>query len=239
MDISNGHANTYPATEVLETISSAGPTKLITAITLYQPAVCFSSFFSPPIIIRILIPPKPSVMFLKSQIRDSLDLLLREMEAGELGQVLLQPLLLRAGRNSHNPLIKRPPQRHIPLSDIILFGELFVLAVHRPRRRPGDARKTAVPTDSNPLLPMVLEQTRFTVLGNVLQVGVEFNLVDCRRYLGCLKDGLEVFLDVIRDADGPGAARGLYGFHFGPFRLEDLWVVGEKGRVDQIQVHVV
>lgn len=76
----------------------------------------------------------------------------------------------------------------------------------------------------------------------MLQVRVKLDLVDGRRHGGGRQDGIEVRRKVVADADAARLARRLDGFHLSPLGLQLLGVVaavGEEGRVDKVQIHVV
>jgi hypothetical protein len=68
----------------------------------------------------------------------------------------------------------------------------------------------------------------------MLQVRVEFDLVDRRGRLGRLEDPVEVLGQVVGDSDGAGQARGFDLFHLGPFGLVVFFLVAEERGVDQV-----
>ena len=70
----------------------------------------------------------------------------------------------------------------------------------------------------------------------VLQVRVEFNLVDRGRDGGGLEDNVEVFRVVIAHADGFGQALGLELLHLFPTGLVFGFVFGVEGAVDEVSM---
>jgi len=73
----------------------------------------------------------------------------------------------------------------------------------------------------------------------VLEVGMELDLVDSGLDLCSPEHDLEVLLEEVGHSDGPGTAGLLDGLEVGPLLLQLLVRVGEEGRVDQVQVHIV
>jgi hypothetical protein len=77
-------------------------------------------------------------------------------------------------------------------------------------------------------------------VGFVLEVRVEFDLVDRRTDFIFFENGVEVRLEEVRDADRLCLAGGEDVSHLRPFHLEVCGVaVGGKRGVDQVQVDVV
>lgn len=68
----------------------------------------------------------------------------------------------------------------------------------------------------------------------VLQIRVEFDLVDTRRYRAALENELQVLLAVVAYADGLGQSLRFELFHLLPFRLVVFFLVTEEGSVNQI-----
>ena len=68
----------------------------------------------------------------------------------------------------------------------------------------------------------------------VLEVGVEFDLVDGGWRGRRLEDPIEVFGQVVRDADGASEAGGFELFHLLPLGLVFFFLLAEEGGVDQV-----
>lgn len=68
----------------------------------------------------------------------------------------------------------------------------------------------------------------------MLEVRVEFDLVDRGRRLGRFEDPVEVLGQVVGDTDRAGQAGGFDLFHLGPFGLVVFLFVAEEGGVDQV-----
>ena len=72
--------------------------------------------------------------------------------------------------------------------------------------------------------------------GFVLEVRMEFDLIDRGRGGGCGEGGFEVVGEVVGDADGEGFAGGFDGFHGVPGGLKVGGRGGEERRVDEVAV---
>jgi len=68
----------------------------------------------------------------------------------------------------------------------------------------------------------------------VLEVGVEFDLVDGGWRGRRLEDPIEVFGQVVRDADGASEAGGFELFHLLPLGLVLFFLLAEERSVDQV-----
>ena len=83
----------------------------------------------------------------------------------------------------------------------------------------------------------------------MLEIGVEFDLVDRRPDLAGLKYSIKMRLQEITHTNSLGFARRKSRFHVFPLRLDEFGVdfrrvgrglgVGEEGRVDEVEVDVV
>lgn len=66
----------------------------------------------------------------------------------------------------------------------------------------------------------------------VLEVRVEFDLVDGGGRRSCFEEPVEVLGEVVRDADGASEAGGFDLFHLLPFGLVLFFLLAEEGGVD-------
>lgn len=102
------------------------------------------SIYLPRIILRKLIRPKHAQVLSPARLGNELDLLRRELEAGQAAHVALQALLARARRDGHDALVDDPPQRDVPLADAVLPRQLRVQGVDGPRLPLGHGRQRRV-----------------------------------------------------------------------------------------------
>lgn len=159
------------------------------------------------------------------------DLLGRQLERHR-PQVIAQPLLFPARRHGHDVLVDTPPQQHLARIHRILLRQTRQDLVTRPRRAFRHGREGSVGLGGDALGSVEVEQAF------VLEVRVEFDLVDGWPGLGGLENPFEVLLEVVADADGPRQALGLHFFHLRPFLLVLGFVVGEERGVDEIPASV-
>ena len=68
----------------------------------------------------------------------------------------------------------------------------------------------------------------------MLQVRMEFNLVDRGRHFTGLEDPVQLLWLVVADADGFGQALALHFFHLPPFFLVFFFLLAEEWRVNQV-----
>ena len=175
-------------------------------------------------------------MVLPPFLRDLLNLLRIQLERTN-PHVIAEPLLLAARCHRHDSLIDHPPQQDLGRAHRVLLRELF--QVRRQWAGGGlcHGHQGRVRRQLDVLGPVVGEQVGG--FGGVLEVSVEFDLIDLGPHGACLEDGVEVGREEVRYADRLGFARAQDVFHLRPFLLQVLGLFGEVGRVDQVQVDVV
>lgn len=69
---------------------------------------------------------------------------------------------------------------------------------------------------------------------SMLEVRVEFDLVDRRWRLSRLEDPVQVFGQVVGDSDGAGQACGFDLLHLSPLGLVVFFLFAEEGCMDQV-----
>lgn len=185
------------------------------------------------VILGKLVVPESSVVLLLSNIRNGLNFLGRELEARQLPQVPLKTLFIGTRGDGDDALVHDPAEGDISRADTVLLGQLGIRGVERARRGLGDCAQGAVGRDGNVVLAVELDQVA------VLEVRVVLDLVDGGRDAGGLEDDLEVLLQKVGHANGPGLARVLDSLDLAPDLLELLGRVGQVRRVHEVQVHVV
>lgn len=171
-------------------------------------------------------------MLLLPRFRNILDLLRCELEGRQVRQEHVQAVLVATRRDGHDALVQTPPQRNLSIADAVLFPQRLVDRVDGTTRGFSDGGQGSIRLDGDALALAKVDQA------SVLQVGMVLDLVHGRRYLGGLQDGLEVLLQVVGDADGLCASRGLDGFHIRPHPLQVLGRLGPERRVDEVQVDI-
>lgn len=165
--------------------------------------------------------------------RDLLHLLLLQRELGQSLEVALQPLLLGAGCERDNSLVKDPSEADVRVGNAVLFRQPLVDGHHRATLNPGNRDQGTVRSNSDVVLLVEGDEVA------VLEVRMVLDLVDRGRDLCRLEDGLEMLLEEVGDANGLCAAGSLDGLEVGPLLLQLLVAVGEEGAVDEVQVDVV
>lgn len=195
---------------------------------------------TPIVRINVLVPELPEVL-LPAGRRDILHLLRRQLKAGQLLQIPLQPLLITARRERHNALVQTPPQRHLGFADSVLLGQLRVNRIHGSALSLGDGRQRRVGLNGNVLLPAVGDQI-IPALHYVLQVRVVLDLVHHGRVLhatGDLENRLQVLNHKVRHANRLGHPAVFDLLHLAPRLVKLLGSLCEKWGVKQVQVDVI
>lgn len=187
----------------------------------------------PPVIWAKFVQPETTKVIPVAHLCYPRHLLLRELKRTQLGQVVLQPALIRARRERNQALIQDPPQPNLGLGNAILARQLRPHGVDGPALGPRQRKQRAVARNSNIVLLVERDQVA------VLEIRVVLDLVNSGDHLGRLEDDLDVLLEEVGDADGLGLARGLDGLEVGPLLLQLLVRGGEPGPVEEVEVDVV
>jgi len=121
-------------------------------------------------------------MHLSPRLIDLPNLGRREFERGS-AQIITEPLLLGTSSDGHNILINAPTQRNLALGHGVLLRQRAGEGVEWARLGFCRRRERAVGCCGDVVLLVEGEEV------GVLQVRVEFYLVDCWDYFGCGERG--------------------------------------------------
>ena len=129
--------------------------------------------------------PESSKVLLRTSLVEIIDLSGCEFE-GHCSQVIAQSLLLAAGSDGHDILINTISQANLARANGVLLGQTGQNIVKWSRSRLCRGSQGAVSFSGNTLVLVVSEKFA------VLQVSVEFDLVEGRRDPGGLDYGIEM-----------------------------------------------
>lgn len=176
--------------------------------------------------------PKRAVMVSAPDLGNLLHLPRRQRES-QHPQIVAHALLLARRGDGHNVLIHAPAQQDLVGADVVLPREAGEVVGQRTLGGSGGRGEGPVGGQGDVVLAVEGDQ-----VVAVLEVGVEFDLVDGGGVERGGQGGFQVALCVVGDADGSRFARLLHRFHLGPFLLEVGVGLGEEGGVDEVEVDV-